>query len=400
MPLIQAPTQQLIKLQLARDLTRTIKRGHAWVYREALRELPVAAPGTRAILLDNRGGKEIARGYYDPDGSIALRICSTDPHESLDERWAETKMSLGLSLRQATFDENTSGYRLFNGEGDGLPGLVCDIYSQFAGVQFDGIASENFWDVQGIGEWLNTNQGIESVFLKRKSHKGRETEVIFGKTPSQPVSFLENGIKFTADLIAGQKTGFFFDQRDNRARIKRLTANKDVLNAFGYTGGFSVYSGLSGAKHVTTVDQAKPALETAEQHWALNKLDSKKHKLITADVFEFLDTAVKENQQWDLIILDPPSFAPSESALPKALRAYQKMVMLGAKSTRRNGFLAVSSCSSHVTQAQFTQTCEEGISKARRKATVIGIYGLPPDHPTPLVMPELRYLKFLILQLD
>lgn len=400
MPLIQAPSQQLIKLQLARDLTRIIKRGHIWVYREALRELPKATTGTKAILLDNRGGKEIACGYYDPNTSIALRICSTNPRESLDDGWAESKMFQGLRLRQTIFDGNTTGFRLFNGEGDGLPGLICDVYSQFAVIQFDGLAAENFWDAQGIAEWLNANLGIESVFLKRKSQEGKETKVIFGKTPSQPVSFLENGVKFTADLISGQKTGFFFDQRDNRSRIRHLTANKEVLNAFGYTGGFSVFAGLSGANHVTTVDQAKPAIETAEQHWALNKLDPGKHESIVADVFEFLDTTVIENKQWDLIILDPPSFAPSESALPKALHAYQKMVMLGAKSTRKNGFLAVSSCSSHVTQAQFIQTCEEGISKARRKATVIGIYGLPPDHPTPLVMPELRYLKFLILQLD
>jgi 23S rRNA (cytosine1962-C5)-methyltransferase len=148
------------------------------------------------------------------------------------------------------------------------------------------------------------------------------------------------------------------------------------------------------------VDLAKPALEAAEHHWELNNLSPDRHESIAADVFNYLESAIKEDMQWDVVILDPPSFAPSESVLPQALNAYQKMIMLGAKSARPNGILGVSSCSSHVTQAQFMKTCEEGISSARQKATIIGFFGLPADHPTPLVMSELRYLKFLIMQLD
>jgi 23S rRNA (cytosine1962-C5)-methyltransferase len=399
MPLTQAPPERELKLQLSRDLTRTIKRGHSWVYHNALRELPKVAAGTSAILIDNRGGKEIARGFYDPDGSIALRICSTRSDEHLNDQWAERRMSRALNLRQLLFDEKTTGYRLFNGEGDGLPGLVCDIYSRSAVLKLDGIAAENFWEINGICEWLNANIGIGSVFLKRKGRQ-EEAEAIYGKIPAQPVPFLENGIKFTADLIMGQKTGFYFDQRDNRARMKNLAVGKKVLNTFGYTGGFSVYAGLGNAIHVATVDLAKPALAAAEKHWVLNNLDPDKHETIAADVFEFLDYSVKDNMLWDLVILDPPSFAPSESALPQALNAYQKMVFLAAKTTQANGLLAVSSCSSHVTQAQFIKSCEEGISKTRRRATIIGIHGLPADHPTPLVMSELRYLKFLLMQLD
>jgi 23S rRNA (cytosine1962-C5)-methyltransferase len=397
--LIQNQSQTPIRLQLSRDLTRAIKRGHAWVYREALRHLPQVTPGTKAILLDNRGGKEIAQGFYDPESSIALRICSTQVVEPLNDKWVRKTMAQALGLRKLLFDDKTTGYRLFHGEGDGLPGLVCDIYVKSAVIKFDGQAAEHFWDARGICDWLHTNLGIQSVYLKQKKREG-EGKLIFGETLEQPVSFLENGITFSADLIHGQKTGFFFDQRDNRMRIKQLTADKNVLNAFGYTGGFSVYAGLGGASHVTTVDLAKPALEAADCHWASNNLNPLAHESIATDVFDYLESAVKETRRWDLVILDPPSFAQSESSLPRALKAYTKLITLGIAVTQTNGILATSSCSSHVTEEQFIKVCEDGVSQAKRKATLIGRFGLPADHPTPLVMPELRYLKFLLLQLD
>ncbi|MGD8457954.1 MAG: class I SAM-dependent methyltransferase, partial [Anaerolineales bacterium] len=266
MPLIKNPSQPPIKLQLSRDLVRTIKRGHAWVYREALRYLPRANPGTKAILLDNRGGKEIARGFYDPESSIALRIYSTQVGRLSIDEWAHRKFTQALKLRARLFDDQTTGYRLFNGEGDGLPGLVCDIYEKSAVIKFDGQAAERFWDMQGIAEWLNTNLGIQSTYLKQRG-SNEEGKLIGGEISEQPVTFTENGINFSADLIRGQKTGFFFDQRDNRMHIKRLSAKKTILNAFGYTGGFSVYAGLGGASKVTTVDLAQPALEEADHHW-------------------------------------------------------------------------------------------------------------------------------------
>jgi len=398
-PLIQNSSQIPIQLQLSRDLTRTIKRGHTWVYREALRDHPQAEPGTRAILLDNRGGKEIAKGFYDPESSITLRICSTQAEEPLTDIWARSKFTQALNLRKLLFNDQTTGYRLFHGEGDGLPGLVCDIYAKSAVISFDGQAPEHFWNKGGICEWLNANLGISSVYLKQRE-RDSEGKLIFGKISQQPVSFLENGIRFGADLIQGQKTGFFFDQRDNRMRIKRLAADKKVLNAFGYTGGFSVYAGLGGANHVTTVDLAKPALEMADRHWSSNNLHAEAHESIAADVFDYLESAVKENRQWNMVILDPPSFAPSEAKLANALKAYSKLITLGSRVTQTNGILAASSCSSHVSEEQFIKVCEESVSQARRKATLIGRFGLPADHPTPLVMPELRYLKFLLLQLD
>ena len=396
MNFIQNATTTSVKLQLRRDLVRTIKRGHAWVYADALRHTPDAPPGTPAILLDNRGGREIARGFYDPHGPIALRICTTQRGETLDDAWAEKRMQRALALRRILFDANTTGYRLFNGEGDGLPGLVCDVYGDCAVLSLDGKGPESFWDVTNICQWLVAQLEPGCVYAQSRQGEGR---ILAGKLPQSAISFLENGMYFTADIVKGQKTGFFLDQRDNRVRIRKISKGKRVLNVFGYTGGFSVAAGLGDAQHITTVDIAEPALAVAKEHWHMNGLTGEKHEIVVADAFEFLESAAKQNQKWDLVILDPPSFAPSEQAVPGAISAYQKLVAAGARVTKAGGILAAASCSSHVDINAFLAACEEGISQARRVAQTLGIFGQPADHPAPLVMPEFRYLKFVLMQM-
>lgn len=399
MQLIRNPTQKPIKLQLGRDLVRSIKRGHSWVYANALRETPTAKPGSQAVLLDNRGGREIARGYYDPNGAIALRICTTKRGETLNDTWAAKRMQRALSLRHSLFNQQTTAYRLFNGEGDGLPGLICDIYADAAVLKLDGDAPRNFWYSEGIAVWLAENLGLTTVYerLKKGDQRGH---TLHGSEPSTPIEFLEHGLTFTADVVHGQKTGFFLDQRENRARMQKYCAGKTVLNVFGYTGGFSVYAGVAGASHVTTVDTAQPALDASEVHWKMNGLQPDQHIAVNADAFEYLQTAKQEHKSWGVVILDPPSFAPSKKSLPQALKAYTKLTAAGASATSHNGILAVGSCSSHVSMSDFMTTIENGISGAKRTATTLGIHTQPPDHPSPLAMPEFRYLKFVILRVE
>ncbi len=397
MSFLLSPNQKPVTLQLRRDLVRNIKRGHAWVYPEALRGLPQAKPGAQAILLDNRGGREIGRGYFDPDGAIALRVCTTQRGAALTDNWAQGRIQRAIDLRQALFDENTTGYRLLNGEGDGLPGLVCDRYGEAAVLKLDGEAARRFWDAVGIAELLAETLGLKIVYERFRGRDKERGRALFGPEPSEPAYFLEHGVSFAADLVRGQKTGFFLDMRENRRRMQVFAAGKTVLNVFGYTGGFSVYAGLGGAKFVTTVDTAQPALDAADVNWRLNDLPPDKHTTVCADAFEFLESA---KQEWDVVILDPPSFAPSKDSLPQALKAYQKMVAAGALVTADNGILAVGSCSSHVSMEDFTTICQEGISQARGRATILSIHTQPPDHPAPLAMPEFRYLKFVIMRVN
>ena len=394
-----------LKLRLARNLTRAVKRGHPWVFADALRSLPAAPAGAQAVLLDNKKGREIARGFYDPHSALAFRVCRVEQGQALDELWAKAQMRRALKLRRSLFDEQTTGFRLFNGEGDGLPGLVCDVYGDAAVIRLDGEGANGFWDAQGIAEWTADALSLRCVLQRmerRRQGKRRSAaleRVLVGVAPHKPVPFVENGVRFKVDISRGQKTGFFLDQRDNRQLIKTFAAGKRVLNVFGYTGGFSVYAGLGGAKHVTTVDLAKPAIEMANFHWQLNKLPPAGHKAVTADAFEFLAASLGRKRTWELVILDPPSFAPSKDTVVKGASAYKNLAAAGVKVTAPDGLLALASCSSHIGLEMFLNACEEGISLGRRRGTVLGIYGQPADHPSPLPLPEFRYLKFVLLKI-
>ena len=399
MNLLHNPGQSEVVLKLSRNLVRSIKRGHCWVYADSLRNLPQAEPGVPAILLDNRGGREIGRGIYDPDGKIALRICTTKPGEVLDNYWATSTMQRSINNRLNSFSHKTNAYRLFNGEGDKLPGLICDRYGNTAVISLDGEASDKFWNVVEIGKWLSKQLELIFILYRRNDRRSTDRKVLFGKQPEGNITFRENGYTFTVDPIHGQKTGFYLDQRDNRRRIQKYTFGKTVLNCFGYTGGFSVYAGYAGARNVTTVVTAQPALDTAQLHWSLNNLDPDIHKTVRADAFEFLESAKKGKKKWDVVILDPPSFAPSKKSLPIALNAYKKLIAAGASVTKSDGILAAGSCSSHVNLEDFLTACENGISMVRKQATILGIYTQPDDHPVPLAMPEFNYLKFIIMRI-
>lgn len=272
-----------LRLRLGRDLTRAIKRGHPWVYAEALRERPLALPGTPAILLDNKKGQELARGFYDSRSPLAFRVCTTEPGQTLNEWWAQKRLERALSLRRTLFDERTTGFRLFNGEGDGLPGLIADIYGSAVVLQLDGAGPSGFWHSAGIAAWLAEKLSLQCVVERSRGEGKGAGRALWGEMPAAPVTFVENGVQFQADVLRGQKTGFFFDQRDNRQKIREVAANRRVLNVFGYTGGFSVYAGLGGASRVTTVDIAAPALAAAQVNWELNDLPPTYHEAVAAD---------------------------------------------------------------------------------------------------------------------
>ncbi len=395
MPLVREG--KAVQITLRKDLVRDIKRGHMWVYSDAIDRVK-AAPGTVAILVDKRG-ERLASGIYSADHAIPLRIFRTAPPLALNDAWLTDKLTQAYELRSSFFDSQTTGYRLTAGEGDLVPGLVIDVYDRTAVMKLDGGAPEQFYQPAGIAQWLTERLPIDNVIL-RSRERGRAGEALIGKKPTAPVQFLENGMKFTADVIHGQKTGFFLDQRDNRALVRRLSQGKRVLNLFSFNGGFSIAAGLGGASHVTSVDIAAPAIEAANLHWIGNGLAAESHQGIAADVFEFLESAQQSKRTWDMVICDPPSFAPSESTKATALAAYARLAQLAAKATGSSGLLALASCSSHIHHQDFLNCNAEAIGRARRKATLLADCGLPVDHPTPLAMPELRYLKFMLFRLE
>lgn len=396
-----------ITIRLNKDLVREVKRGHAWLYSNAVEGFHAPA-GTVATVLDRKGDKRIASGICDPDHPIPVRVCRTQPPFILNDEWLSNQLRLATNLRQSYFDSATTGFRLVAGEGDGLPGLIVDVYSDTAVMKLDGGAPQAFYKPAGIANWLQDHLEIRRVVL-RSRERGRAGEDLLDTTsktteqrssPSATVDFLENGLKLTADVIHGQKTGFFLDQRDNRKLVRKFSKGKKVLNLFSFNGGFSVAAGKADAQHVTSVDIASPAIQAAERHWEMNELSATKHEGVAEDCFQYLEDAIKRRETWDIVICDPPSFAPSEKSKPQALAAYARLAQLAAKVTCSSGLLALASCSSHVNGRLFLETNVEALGRARRKANLLAENGLPIDHPTPMAMPELRYLKFHLFQLD
>lgn len=403
MQLIRAQTQASGKrprLRLRKDLVRDVKRGHAWLYNGAVeaRDLP---SGMLVDLYDKRGEQHIAVGLYDPEHPITLRVLATKPPFKIDDHWLAQQLKRALSLRKDFFSSATTGMRWIAGEGDGLPGLIVDRYGEVAVLKVDGGAVAEFYCPAAIAKWLVENSCVRNV-VQRFRERGRAGQLLEGSAEDfQAIApFLENGLRFKADVLRGQKTGFFLDQRDNRELIRQLSAGKRVLNLYSFSGGFSIAAGVGGAREVVSVDIAAGAIEDACEHWSLNELAAGTHQATVADCFEFLSEATQSKKQWDLVIVDPPSFAPNEKSKSNALAAYQRLARQAAQVTSPQGMLAFASCSSHISESEFQSVAELALGKERRKATLLTKRGLPMDHPTPLAMPELRYLKFFLFRLD
>ena len=382
-------------MKLNRNLRRLILQGSPWVYRDAV-DVPRKLDSTCLVeLLDNKK-QFLAWGYFSPDSPLAIRILS------LDKKMPDYNFFVGLfnrakNLRKPLMSKDNQCFRLFNGEGDLLPGLVSDIYNDTAVIQFDGMSPFHFWDQDEIAKWL-----LQQSFCRTVYHKPRKNMKLPSKTWGDPlientVQILENGCLFSVDIVDGQKTGFFLDQRDNRNYIKSISEGCKVLNLFSYTGGFSVYAGKGGAKEVTSVDIADEAVKTAHENWLMNDLDRECHYKTVADVFEFLQS---HKLKYDIVICDPPSLAKSEKHKEQAINKYVETFSLAAKRVNKGGHLVLSSCSSHISFEDFHTIIQKALSAARLRGQILRVSGQGIDHPYPHACPQLRYLKFVDLVVD
>jgi 23S rRNA (cytosine1962-C5)-methyltransferase len=383
-----------LKIKIIRNLRKSILRGHPWVYKEAI-EVPKNIPQAQLCQVSDTKG-ELGWAIYDPHGPLSLRMLSTGEAPP-QAKYFETRFKNALSMRSSVRSESTNAFRLFNGEGDLLPGLVCDVYDKVAVLQFDGQGPGEFWDKTLITKWLLEHTGCKTVVEKaRRSHESKTVQLLGGDLFENEIVIKENGALFKVNLEKGQKTGFFLDQRDNRGYVKTVSQNKSVLNLFSYSGGFSIYAGLGGASKVTSVDISKGAITLADENWALNNIKSE-HEGLAVDVFEYLKTG---KDKWDHIIVDPPSMSHSEDQKDLAKTKYIEVFSLAAKRVQPGGMLSLSSCSSHITFNDFFEIIDETLSQARRTGQVLKISGQGLDHPFPHACLELRYLKFVNLVLD
>ena len=384
-----------LQVHLHRNLRRTVLRGHPWIYKDAVKTPNNVKSAQMCQVMDGKN-EFLAWAYYDPHSPLCLRILSLEKKPPTFETF-ESRFSGALQIRRSVLSENTDSFRLFNGEGDLLPGLICDVYNSTAVLQFDGQGANEFWDKKRIADWLIKFSGCLTVVEKLRRQTEGGIVLLAGAPPPEEVIATEHGVKFIVNLEKGQKTGFFLDQRENRNYIRSVSKGLSVLNLFSYSGGFSVYAGLGGAKKVASLDIADGAIQLAKRNWQLNELPEGAHQGLCVDVFEYLNTA---SEVWDHIIVDPPSMGHSEDHKERAQAKYIELFATVAKKIKAGGHLSVSSCSSHISFEDFFEIINESLSQAKRRGRIIRVSGQGPDHPFPHSCHELRYLKFVHLILN
>lgn len=389
-------------LRLLPQAALAIRRGHPWVWREAIVSGGGGLKSGAIVNLHDRSGAFVGKGIWDASSPIAARVLTRNAGEAVDIHLFGRRFEQAIARRAAFIDmKTTNAYRLCNGEGDSLPGLVIDRYDDIAVMRLDGSLLDIF--IEPLTERLQPILeacGIRSLARRKHRDENRKEgklEPLFGPPPPKSLTVLENGIRMVVDLAYGQKTGAFLDQRENRAKIGELAKGRRVLNLFSYAGGFSTAAALGGALHVTSVDMAHAAHATAQASMRENGLDPRAHSFVTADAFAFLEAARERNERWDLIISDPPSFAPSERAVPRALGAYRKLHEGCASVLADGGIFCAASCSSHITAEAFLTTLDESSLGGRSGLSLVALHGPGADHPTLPAFPEGRYLKFAVL---
>ncbi|WP_257456832.1 class I SAM-dependent rRNA methyltransferase [Archangium lipolyticum] len=393
----------VVKLELAPGLGRHLRAGHPWVFRKALDKVPKIPPGSVVDLAEN--GKFVARGYFDPHSAIAVRVLTRNPRQNIDAAFFAQRVKQALAERRSLIDlHDTDSFRLIHGEGDGLPGVVVDLYGQYAVLKLysAGLTPYRGLIVEALKAAVPELKGIigrdEVGRDDAEEDEGRGAgRMLWGEKAPELLSIRERGATFLVDAWRGQKTGFFLDQRENRYLIRRLAKDREVLNCFCFSGGFSVNAALGGAKSVFSVDLDPDAIALARENFTRNGLPAEKHDFLAADVFKLLASFREEGRMFDLIILDPPAFAKSQRAVQAAIDGYASLNRQALGLLKPGGLLATASCSARVGPDDFMGAVKEAAFKAGVDLAMVEERYQPPDHPIRLQFPEGRYLKFYVM---
>ncbi len=380
----------------------SLKRFHPWVFSGAIHHMDNNVEEGETVKVFNAGGEFIAVGHYQI-GSIAVRVLSFRDVEIDHDFWcARLQSALDMRIAVGIADNPANNtYRLVHGEGDNLPGLVIDCYGETAVMQAHsvGIHVNRLEIAEALKEVMGTR--LSNLYYKSettlpyKADLRQENGFIFGGDANNVA--IENGLKFHIDWLRGQKTGFFVDQRENRSLLEYYAKGKSVLNMFCYTGGFSVYAMRGNAKLVHSVDSSAKAIELTNDNIALNFPGDARHEAFCEDAFQYLD---EHDQQYDLIILDPPAFAKHRAALHNALKGYTRLNVKGFQRIKKGGILFTFSCSQVVTKDNFRNAVFTAAAQAGRKVRILHQLHQPVDHPINIYHPEGEYLKGLVLYVE
>lgn len=359
-----------------------------------------ALPPGGLVRLEAAGGEAIGIAMFNPHPLISARVLSRDPGAVIDKNFFKAKLDAAVSLRERLYSGGY--YRLVHAEADGLPGTIIDRYGDVIVVQANTAGMDRLTPV--LLEALDEVLAPRVVVLRNDSAarqlEGLECTARVAKGAlSEPVELVETGARFFADLAGGQKTGWFYDQRDNRARVAQLAAGARVLDLYAYAGGFAVAAARAGASEVIAIDRSEAALDLASRAADANEVGGR-CRFVRAEVFAELERLVGEGTRFDVVIADPPAFVKSKKDLAQGARGYRKLARLAAGVVATRGILFIASCSYHVDVPLFAEQVRRGLSDARRGARILATTGAAADHPVHPHLPESAYLKGQLLQLD
>jgi 23S rRNA (cytosine1962-C5)-methyltransferase len=403
---IPAPDDRNIALRVTPEAEQAVRGGHPWVFEGAItHQSHDGRPGDLAVVFDSKR-RFLAVGLYDPGAKIRVRVLQHREPAPIDQDWFAARLASAARLRAPLLGrpagQATTGYRLVHGENDGLPGLVVDCYEGTLVLKLYSAA----WipHLSDVLPALSSVRPYERVVLRlgraamarpADLHGLADGETLAGRDFDGPMLFQENGLWFEADLVRGHKTGFYFDQRDNRARVEALAGGKSVLDVFTYTGAFSVYAARGEARHIVSVDRSAPALEVVgrnlARNWRSPTVGAAMHEVVEGDAFDALDRMARSGRRFDLVIVDPPAFARTKSQVAHALAAYERLTRLSLNVLRPGGTLVQASCSRQVQAEAFVLAVCGAAARAGRPLLEIERTGHALDHP--VTFREGAYLK-------
>lgn len=377
----------MITLELPEALKLRLSQGHPWVYRNHVQSAP-GLPSGAWVRVRCDGFSAI--GLWDAHSAIAVRLFSRASVP--DQQWVADRVAEAWELRAPIRAGATSAYRWIYGESDGLPGIVVDLYDRFAVIVTYAESVEAL--VPWVGEALHGHRDLQGILWRPPAGGGLRS--LWGRLPSRDLVVEEHGLLYHADLDAGQKSGLYFDQRENRLALGPWCQDKNVLDCFCYVGGFSLNAVRGGAAKVTACDAASAAVEAARRNFTLNGLDPGLHDFVTQDCFELLKQFGDDGRRFDVVILDPPSFARDRKSRHAAERAYVRLNRLALGCVGSGGLLASASCTSQVSPQVFRSALAEAARRADKRLVTLHEAGQAVDHPVPAHFPEARYLKFVV----
>jgi 23S rRNA (cytosine1962-C5)-methyltransferase len=390
------------KLVLKTSKEKSLLRRHPWIFSGAIQRVVGSPDSGVTVQVCTADGHFMAYAAYNPHSNISARVWSWGENEQIDAGFFRKQIAAAIDTRNGlSIAQQSNGMRLIHAESDRLPGLIVDRYGEVLVMQIGSAGAEHWRDVIAdiLQELCKPGCIYERSDSDSRALEGLELRngVLRGSLPDN-VEVNENGLRFKVDVAAGQKTGFYLDQRDNRALTETLAAGRDVLNCFCYTGGFSLYALRGGAKSVMSMDSSADALHIAEENLALNKLDASRAEWMEADVFQALRKLRDQGRKFDLIILDPPKFAPTAAFAEKAARGYKDINLLGFKLLRPGGLLCTYSCSGGISTDLFQKIIAGAALDAGVDAQIVHHLHASADHPVLLSFPEGAYLKGLVLR--